>query len=427
MSVKFAALRARYYKGYLAGGSLAMTGDHIEHAVTYWAMWQLFHSPVLAGFAVLAHWLPHLFFGVVFGSLADRFDCRRLIQLGQGLFVLASLGWGLCLAFGVLQPWICVLLLLVHGFAGAIWMPAEQLIIYDIVGAEHLPSGVRLQATGIQLGQLVGPVIGAAMLFTAGPVWAMFLNVLVYLPFTLFLLRLPVTGHSRSGERRLERLSLGAVVSVLREVPKYPTILIIIVMQGAVGFFIGPALLPLLPEFGELLGQDQSGVGYGLLLAAMASGAVAGGIALEAIGRVPANVRIAIGSALLFAVCCLVFALSRSFPLSLAALFVAGLSTMVTASTSQTIVQLAAPPDRRGRFVGAYAMASNGFKAGSGVMVGFLSGAIGVTAAVSLDAVLLGAIAAVLLVLVLVVGARRLRAPDPHSGLPLDAEADPAP
>jgi len=411
MSVRFAALRAKYYKGYLTGGSLAMTGDHIEHAVTYWAMWQLFHSPVLAGFAVLAHWLPHLFFGVVFGSLADRFDCRRLIQLGQGLFVLASLGWGFCLAFGVLQPWIAVVLLLIHGFAGAVWMPAEQLMIYDIVGPEHLPSGVRLQSTGIQLGQLVGPVLGAALLFTVGPVWAMFLNVLVYLPFTLLLLRIPYTGHTRSGERRLERLTLAAVVSVLRELPKYPAILVIIVMQGAVGFFIGPALLPLLPEFGEMLGQDESGLGYGLLLAAMATGAVVGGIALEAIGRIPANVKVAIGSGLLFAICCLVFALSRSFPLSLAALFVAGLATMVTASTSQTIVQLAAPPDQRGRFVGAYATASNGFRAGSGVMVGFLSGAIGITAAVSFDAIVLGAIAIVLFVLVVTVGAKRLRAP----------------
>ena len=47
--VRFAALRARWYKGYLAGGSLLMAGDNAEHAITYFVMWQTFHSPLLAG------------------------------------------------------------------------------------------------------------------------------------------------------------------------------------------------------------------------------------------------------------------------------------------------------------------------------------------------------------------------------------------
>jgi len=417
--VRFAALRSRWYPSYLGGASLAMAGDHIEHAISYWAMWQLFHSPVLAGFAVLAHWLPFLFFGVVFGSLADRYDCRRLIQLGQGLFILVSIGWAVTLGLGILQPWMAVVLLVLHGFAGAIWTPAEQLMLYDIAGPERLTSAVRLHATGINLGQLVGPVVGAALLFTVGPVWGMLVNVLVYLPFTIFLLRIPYSGHTRQDGRALDRLTLAAVVGVLRELPRYPAILVVVVLQGAVAFFIGPGILPLLPEFGELLGQDESGVGYALLLGAMAMGAVVGGLALEAIGRIPANVRVAIGAAILFAAGCLIFAVSRSFPVSLVALFVAGLAMITTASTSQTIVQLAAPPDRRGRFVGAYSTASSGFRAGSGIMVGFLAGAIGVTTAITADAIAIIAVAVALLAVVLAAGRRRLREPDATS-LPLD-------
>ena len=56
--MRFAALRAPWYKGYLAGGSLMMGADHVEHAITYFVMWQLFESPVLAGFAVISHWVP---------------------------------------------------------------------------------------------------------------------------------------------------------------------------------------------------------------------------------------------------------------------------------------------------------------------------------------------------------------------------------
>lgn len=68
--MRFAALRAPWYKGYLTGGALTMAGDNFEHAITYWAMWQAFHSPVLAGFAVVAHWTPHLLFGMQLGGIA---------------------------------------------------------------------------------------------------------------------------------------------------------------------------------------------------------------------------------------------------------------------------------------------------------------------------------------------------------------------
>ena len=71
-----------------------MMADNIEHVISYWVVFQKFHSPALAGFAVLSHWLPFLLFSVGSGVLADRFDPRRLIQCGMGLFILASLGWG---------------------------------------------------------------------------------------------------------------------------------------------------------------------------------------------------------------------------------------------------------------------------------------------------------------------------------------------
>ena len=124
--MRFAALRARWYKGYLAGGSLMMAGDNAEHAITYWVMWQTFHSPLLAGFAVISHWLPHLLFSIPFGGLADRFDCRRIIQVSCAAFGLASLIWGFLFLTETLQPWHCIVLLLLHGFASALWHPAGR-------------------------------------------------------------------------------------------------------------------------------------------------------------------------------------------------------------------------------------------------------------------------------------------------------------
>jgi MFS family permease len=376
-----------------------MGGDHVEHAITYWVMWQAFHSPLLAGFAVVSHWLPHLFFGVLFGGLADRYDCRRLVQFAQLLFIIASISWGVLILANALQPWICVLLLILHGFASAIWQPAEQMMLYDIAGPEDLPSAIRLMATGLNLGMLVGPLLGAALLFTVGPGIGMFINVAMYLPFIVYLWIVPYNGHTRHAASTGVRLGLRGTIDVLREVPKFPSILLVFVLQGAVGLLIGSTVLPLLPEFGELLGQGSSGLGYGALIAAMSVGAVASGIALEGIGRVRASARLAIVTTVVFAASILVFAVSRSLPLSVAMLVLAGAGNLVSSSTSQTVVQLNAPADRRGRFIGAFGMTGMGLRVGSGVIVGVLGGLVGPAMAIAVDAGVLLLVAIALFVI----------------------------
>ena len=78
-------------------------------------LWQKFHSPALAGFEVISHWVPFLLFSVYFGSLADRYDCRRVIQAAQVLFMLVSVSWGVLFVTGQLHVWLACLLLVLHG------------------------------------------------------------------------------------------------------------------------------------------------------------------------------------------------------------------------------------------------------------------------------------------------------------------------
>lgn len=416
--MKFAALRAPWYKGYLVGGSFLMAGDNAEHAITYWAMWQYFHSPLLAGFAVISHWLPHLLGGIAFGALADRYDCRRIIQVGCALFMFVSVGWGVLLLTGTLQPWHCLVLLLVHGLASAVWRQADGVMIFDLVGRDVVPSGVRLMSTGLSLGQFVGPAFGAAMLFVVGAPIGMFINVALYLPFLIYLFIVPVDGH-RQQDQPSRRISFSTVFGVLRDLPKYPSILVVMVLQGAAGLLIGTALMPLFPEFGALLGQEDSGLGYGALIVAMSFGAVVGGISLEAIGRVRASTRLAIISTLVMACAYVTFALSRNYPLSLAVLVIAGLASLVSDSTSQTVVQLAAPDDRRGSFIGAYAMTSMGFRVGSGIVIGVLGGLVGVAGAITIVGSILVIVAVVLLLIVLAVLRRQRSRIDPDVDVPV--------
>src|SRR3979490_1753796 len=91
----FAAMRHSGFRAQFITYVLSMMADNIEHVISYWVVFQKFHSPALAGFAVLSHWLPFLLFSVAVGGLADRFDPRRIIQCGMLLFIVASAGWGI--------------------------------------------------------------------------------------------------------------------------------------------------------------------------------------------------------------------------------------------------------------------------------------------------------------------------------------------
>jgi hypothetical protein len=101
----FAALRHSGFRPYLIGNALVMMADSVEHVISYWVMYQKFHSPALAGFAVISHWVPFLVFGVWVGALSDRFDPRRVIQIGMVLFMMCSLTWAMLFHLGLLAEW----------------------------------------------------------------------------------------------------------------------------------------------------------------------------------------------------------------------------------------------------------------------------------------------------------------------------------
>src|SRR5580704_5241033 len=124
----FAAMRHPGFRAQFITYVIAMMADNIEHVISYWMVYQKFHSPALGGFAVLSHWLPFLLFSVAVGGLADRVDPRRIIQCGMLMFILASAGWGFFFVTDTLSVWGAMLLLIIHGCAGVLWQTPNQLL-----------------------------------------------------------------------------------------------------------------------------------------------------------------------------------------------------------------------------------------------------------------------------------------------------------
>jgi MFS family permease len=123
---RFAALHVGPYRRYFVLGLMAMMADNIEHVISYWVIYLKFHAAALAGYAVISHWVPFLLFSVWAGALADRYDCRRLMQIGQALFMAVSAAWALLFMTDTLQVWHAVVLLTVHGLAGGSSRPRRS-------------------------------------------------------------------------------------------------------------------------------------------------------------------------------------------------------------------------------------------------------------------------------------------------------------
>ena len=389
--IAFAALHHRDFRMYFIASMLAMMADNIEHVISYWVLFQKFHSPILGGFAVISHWTPFLLFSFHAGALADRFDCRGIIQVGQVMFVVVSLAWGIFFLTDTIQLWHAAFLLIVHGLAGVLWEPPALLILHDMVGSEHLESAVRLNAMSRYLGMVLGPVVGGVLLLVLGPPSGLFVNALIYLPMILWSLIVPYTGHTWDAEhqRKPVGMKLRDALEALREVSGNRVIFSMVLLSGAGAFFIGTAFQAHMPEYAHDLSTGDEGFAYSALLTANAAGAVIGGLLLEMGEVLQLRARTAIVCAILFSIAMGWFGLTTNYPLALALLLVAGIFNLAFVTMAQTLVQLLAPVRLRGRLIGVFATANLGLRAFSGVTVGVLGAWIGIHWSLALSAVAL--------------------------------------
>ena len=371
-----------------------MMADNIEHVISYWVLFQKFQSPELGGFAVISHWVPFLLFSIYSGLLADRFDPRRIIQLGMLCFIFVSLGWGILFVTDALEVWHACVLLVVHGIAGVLWGPASQLLIHDIVGAGNLQSAVRLSATARWLGVFLGPAVGAGLMLALGPTWGIFVNAMIYVPLVVWLWKAPYGPRFRKEPPPPPRAvrGLADVAATVRDVAGSRVIVSMILLAGCASFFIGHGYQAQMPEFAHDLGHGNVDFTYSMLLAADAAGALIAGIVLESRGLLQARPRTALVLAILWCIAIGGFATVSVYPVALALLFVAGFVELSFNTMAMTLVQLNAAPHLRGRVIGLYNMSALGLRAFSGVTIGVLGGLIGIHWSLALSALALLAI-----------------------------------
>jgi MFS family permease len=390
----FAALRHPGARVYLIGSCLAMMGDSIEHVISYWIMWEKFQSPELGGFAIISHWLPFLLFSFWSGALADRFDPRRIIQIGMALFMLASLGWGYFFVTDSLEKWHAVVLLSIHGIAGVLWNPAAQLFVHDMVGGQQIQSAIRMMSSARMLGFLMGPAIGGGLMLAFGPAIGILVNVLIYVPLALWLWKAPYGPKFRSPEeaapkRQRAVKSFVDVVAAIKEISTVPVVFSMTMLAGVAAMIVGNAHQAQMPEFAYDFGFSDTSIRYAILLAAAATGAFTAGVVLESKSLLPAKVNTAFVLALIWCLAIGGFAVTTNYYLAVALLFFAGFVDLAFNAMTRTLAQIHAPPDLRGRAIGLYNVGSLGMRTFSGITVGIGGGYIGIHWSLGISVVIL--------------------------------------
>ncbi|XYH99119.1 MFS transporter [Sorangium sp. So ce1128] len=353
-SSPIAAFKSRDFRVYAAARLLATMAYQMQSVAVGFQVYALTRDPLALGYVGLAQFLPVAGLSLAAGHTADRFDRRGILVLcyltsslaALALFLLArSPSPNLSAIYGVL-----VLLGTVRAFQG----PAGSSLLPALVPAAHFQNAATWQSTLWQVGAIGGPSLGGLLY----GLWKA--PAPVYLTASLALATACVgllAVQVRTGRMEKKPPSLATALAGLRYVYRKKVLLASISLDFVAVFLGGAvALLPIYATDVLHVGPQ----GFGLLRAAPAAGAgvMAVLLAFRPIRR-HAGRKMLLCVAL-FGLATVVFGLSQSFPLSLAALTVIGATDMVSVVVRMTLEQLATPPEMRGRvsavnmvFVGA--------------------------------------------------------------------------
>jgi MFS family permease len=367
---RFGALDVPTFRWYWILSWISTTGDGMENVIRSFLVVQLVglaDAPFWLGMTVLAHWLPFTLFSLYGGTLADRYDERKVQIVSQVLLLVAAIAVAVATLTSVVTVQIICVLLLVHGFAGAIGIPAQQTLIHAIVGKERLLSAVSLNSTARQFSQVVGPAVAGFVFIAFGAGWGFVVNALTFLPLLVFLAFVRVRPlYERHRQPVLEALREG--VGFVRRRPLLGSL---IGIEATTVVFLGHTFSSLLVVFAaQRFPEIPIAWSYALLLVASGVGAICAAVYLG-FAREPRQKGLFVAlTAMAEMVAILAFAFSRDYALSLALMFVVGAAAILTQSVTNTTLQLAAPDRLRGRVMGAYSFGTHGMRVLNGPLLG---------------------------------------------------------
>jgi len=367
------ALRHRDFRWFFAGQGVSQIGTWLQMIATSWLVYRLSGSTLLLGVAAFAQQIPFLVLAPLAGVFVDRFDRRRLLMVTNCIAALQASAMFAVVALGVVQPWHLIAGNLVLGLVNAWDAPARQSILIELVGGRaDLPSAIALNSIMMNLARFVGPMAGGVLIAALGERWGFGANAASYFAMLFALSRIP------SHPRRQQSAGLGLLDQLVAGtryaygfLPSRSALLLLTSASLTVGSYVS-----MMPWFAREAFHGDSGT-LGLLISAAGLGALTGMVYLALRTGIRGLFRLIGRTVALAGAALCVFSFSNTLWLALPALYFVGLGLMLTAASSNTVLQSIVPDELRGRVASLYVMSFIGMTPVGALATGWVAERIG--------------------------------------------------
>jgi MFS family permease len=375
----FRSMGVRNYRLYFFGQVISMSGTWMQSVAQAWLVLELTGSGVALGAVTALQFLPTLVLGPWGGLVADRVDKRRLLVWTQSASALLALALGLLTVTHAVTLWMVYALALGLGLVTMIDMPTRQTFVMEMVGREHVTNAVSLNGVIVNASRIVGPALAGALIATVGVGICFLVNAGSYLAVIAGLLMMRSDELQRATITIRQRGQLRAGLRYVWRTPALRTPLLLMAVVGAIAYNFS-VVLPLMVRF-----VFHAGAGvFGGLFSVMGAGAVVGGLAVAAWGKASrgllAGAAIALGGFLALA------AVAPTLHFEFVAMLPIGVASTAFIAMSNSLLQLGAVPEMRGRVMGLFAVVFLGTTPIGGPLVGWIAEHLGPRAAMAIAA-----------------------------------------
>lgn len=386
------ALAAPAYRHYTIGNATSLIGMWVQRLAIGWLAWQITGSGTWLGLLALCELIPTVLLSPAVGVLADRVDRRRLIIATQSLLLVQSLTAFALVVTGLITIGWLLALALVLGTVTAFGQPARLALVPELVPRPDVPAAVALNASLFNLARFAGPAIAAPLLATGDGSAAFAAYPLTLILFLVQLVRLKIppvepepdaisaaTGRdgTAGGTATVRPGFIAAFRDGICYAARHPGLgpLLALLCFACLGARALPELLPALAD-----GHFGAGAaGYAAFTAAVGIGALTAGLWMATGAGERRLVRIAAVATLLGAAGTAIAATAPSEPVAIAGLGLLGFAITANGVSIQTLIQLHARPDRRGRVIGLYLVIIRGVPALGALAMGAAADLVGIT------------------------------------------------
>lgn len=328
-------------------------GTQVQRVAVAWQVFQLTGDPLHLGLLGLVRFVPLFLFGLAGGVVADRYDRRRTLIVVQLAQMAVAAGFALLTATGqIALPWIYLLTALA-ALLGAISAPTRHALIPTLVPTTSIPAAMMMGVLVWQSAGMVGPALGGLLVGSVGIAASYTVDAVGFGAVALAAFAIQARPQ-RSGS---VMGGWAAAKEGLRFLRETPVLLATMALDFLANFF--GASTTLMPIFAaDVLGGGPRTLGF--LLAAPATGSVAGAAVMasrRALARPGAGI---LGAIVVYGLALLGFALSRNLWLSLAFLAISGAADSVSVSQRHTLRNFITPDRLRGRVAAAHATFAGG-------------------------------------------------------------------